>query len=134
VPIYEYRCPNHGKFEERQSFSDAFLTVCPQCQAPVEKLMPTGVGIAFKGSGFYINDYQRAGETHDEGSASSSAKPAETTATPAATPSAPAFAPQNAGGATAGSAPSSAPKVTPGATEGKPAPSALSGPAASDAA
>ena len=46
MPIYEYRAsgPSHcdrcrTRFEELQRISDPALTECPQCGAPVERLM-----------------------------------------------------------------------------------------------
>ena len=67
MPMYDYRCDRCGtQFEVRQSFSDDRLTVCPEaggppaCTAPgrgpVRKVF-TGVGISFKGDGFYKNDH-----------------------------------------------------------------------------
>ena len=67
VPVYDYRCERCStQFEVRQSFSDATLTVCPAesspaaCVAPGEgpvKKVFSGVGISFKGDGFYKNDH-----------------------------------------------------------------------------
>lgn len=67
MPMYDYRCERCGtQFEIRQSFSDDRLTVCPKAdgppacttpgQGPVRKVF-TGVGISFKGDGFYKNDH-----------------------------------------------------------------------------
>ena len=67
MPMYDYRCDRCGtQFEVRQSFSDDRLTVCPEAdgppactapgQGPVRKVF-TGVGISFKGDGFYKNDH-----------------------------------------------------------------------------
>jgi predicted nucleic acid-binding Zn ribbon protein len=39
----------------QQSFSDSALTKCPNCQGELVKVFGN-VGVAFKGSGFYIND------------------------------------------------------------------------------
>ena len=67
MPLYDYRCERcDTQFEVRQSFSDDTLTVCPSeggpaaCSAPGEgpvKKVFTGVGISFKGDGFYKNDF-----------------------------------------------------------------------------
>ncbi|HPT82337.1 MAG TPA: zinc ribbon domain-containing protein [Limnochordia bacterium] len=56
MPIYEYRCPNCGRFELQQSIKDDKLSTCPTCSAPVERLIAKNIGIIFKGPGFYIND------------------------------------------------------------------------------
>jgi len=56
VPTYAYACTNcDNRFEVQQSFSDAALTECPQCQGRLRKLF-NSVGIVFKGSGFYRTD------------------------------------------------------------------------------
>lgn len=56
MPTYEYACKKCGEhLEAVQSFSDAPLTVCPQCGGELRKVFGN-VGIVFKGSGFYKND------------------------------------------------------------------------------
>ncbi|WP_410655379.1 FmdB family zinc ribbon protein [Amycolatopsis sp. lyj-112] len=63
MPTYQYACKEceHG-FEAVQSFSDASLTVCPQCSGPLRKVF-SSVGVVFKGSGFYRNDSRDAKTT-----------------------------------------------------------------------
>lgn len=56
MPMYEYKCPNCGHFELKQSIKDQPLSNCPTCNAQVQRLISKNVGIIFKGSGFYIND------------------------------------------------------------------------------
>lgn len=69
VPTYQYACKEcDHQFEVVQSFSDASLTDCPECQGPLRKLYGS-VGVIFKGSGFYRTDSRS-----DSGSGSSSAK------------------------------------------------------------
>jgi putative FmdB family regulatory protein len=73
VPTYEYACTNpEGKheFEVVQSFSDAPVTECPECGAPVRKVYGS-VGVVFKGSGFYRTD-SRTSASASDGSSSSS--------------------------------------------------------------
>lgn len=56
MPVYEYRCTDCGHHTEvHQSFTDDPLTVCPDCGGQLKKVF-SSVGIAFKGSGFYVND------------------------------------------------------------------------------
>jgi putative FmdB family regulatory protein len=56
VPTYAYACTTcDHRFEVQQSFSDASLTQCPECEGKLRKLFST-VGIVFKGSGFYRTD------------------------------------------------------------------------------
>ena len=59
MPTYQYRCQTcEGEFELRQSFTDDALTTCidVECRGPVNKVF-SGVGISFKGDGFYKNDH-----------------------------------------------------------------------------
>src|SRR5205085_10106219 len=67
MPTYEYACAKCGhEFELFQSMKDKPLTVCSadKCKLKkwrkgrVKKLMGTGAGLIFKGSGFYITDYR----------------------------------------------------------------------------
>ena len=60
MPLYEYECKDCGvRFERVQSFRDAPLTDCPECEGHVHRVIgPTGV--IFKGSGFYINDSRKS--------------------------------------------------------------------------
>jgi len=59
MPTYQYRCQScKDEFEVRQSFADEALTACPDtdCGGSVNKVF-SGVGISFKGDGFYKNDH-----------------------------------------------------------------------------
>src|SRR5438270_9675396 len=67
MPTYEYHCEKCGKnFDAFQSMRDSAFTECPKdkCQLPkwghgkVKRLLGTGAGLIFKGSGFYITDYR----------------------------------------------------------------------------
>ena len=69
MPTYEYACEKCGKnFDVFQSMRDAAFTECPKehCQqkrwghGKVKRLLGTGAGLIFKGSGFYITDYRSA--------------------------------------------------------------------------
>ena len=88
MPTYGYECLScDNEFETFQSIKDDALTTCGECGGALrKKIYP--VGIAFKGSGFYVNDYaaKPAGEA---GAAPAEAKPtdakaAETTPKPEA--------------------------------------------------
>lgn len=73
MPLYEYQCEACGhRFEVIQKFSDAPLETCPKCTGVVRKLL-SSPAIQFKGSGWYITDYARAGKS-EGGSAGSSTK------------------------------------------------------------
>ena len=59
MPTYEYECDKCGKhFEKFQNMSDKPLEICPECGGSVRRLIGTGAGIIFKGSGFYATDYR----------------------------------------------------------------------------
>jgi len=61
MPTYEYECKKCGKtFEVFQSMKDEPLKTCPnkKCKGKVKRLIGTGAGLIFKGSGFYITDYR----------------------------------------------------------------------------
>jgi putative FmdB family regulatory protein len=56
MPIYTYQCEDCGeRFEAKQSFSDAPLTICPTCEGKIHRVIQP-VGVVFKGSGFYVTD------------------------------------------------------------------------------
>ena len=60
MPTYEYECQTcHERVEAVQRFSDAPLTTCEACGCELKKVF-SGVGIVFKGSGFYKNDSRDA--------------------------------------------------------------------------
>ena len=69
MPTYEYHCEKCGKnFETFQSMRDEAFKQCPKelCQmakwgrGKVKRLLGTGAGVIFKGSGFYSTDYRSA--------------------------------------------------------------------------
>jgi putative FmdB family regulatory protein len=56
MPVYSYACKDCGhSFDQRQSFTDGALTVCPRCEGNLRKMF-NSVGVVFKGSGFYRTD------------------------------------------------------------------------------
>jgi putative FmdB family regulatory protein len=63
VPTYQYLCPKCNlRFDLKQSFEDESVVVCPKCQNGARRLF-SPVPIIFKGSGFYVTDNARKGET-----------------------------------------------------------------------
>ena len=67
MPTYEYACQKCGQnFETFQSMRDEPFRECPKdlCRlakwghGKVKRLVGTGAGLIFKGSGFYITDYR----------------------------------------------------------------------------
>ena len=71
MPLYEYQCEacNH-RFERIQKFSDPPVEICPACGGSVRKLI-SSPAIQFKGSGWYITDYARAGKSETTNAPSS---------------------------------------------------------------
>jgi len=60
MPTYEYECSScNNRFEEFQSITADPLSKCPKCSGPLKRLIGAGVGIIFKGSGFYTTDYKK---------------------------------------------------------------------------
>jgi putative FmdB family regulatory protein len=60
MPTYEYVCNKcHHHFEAFQSIASEPLTVCPACKGKLERMISGGVGLIFKGSGFYETDYKK---------------------------------------------------------------------------
>ena len=60
MPTYEYICENCGfEFEKFQTITSKPLRTCPECgKRKLKRLIGTGAGIIFKGSGFYQTDYR----------------------------------------------------------------------------
>lgn len=80
MPTYEYECQKCGhRFEVFQSMSDPPKKRCPKCKGAVRRLLGTGAGMIFKGSGFYITDYRSESykSQRDKESSDSSAKKPE---------------------------------------------------------
>ena len=63
MPIYEYSCHRCGqKFEVRQKFADEPVKVHEECGGEAERLI-SAPSLHFKGSGFYITDYGKGGQS-----------------------------------------------------------------------
>jgi len=76
MPTYEYEC-KHCKytFEEFQRITAEPLKECPSCGKEVRRLLGTGAGIIFKGSGFYSTDYRSS--SYDKDKKKAEEKPAK---------------------------------------------------------
>lgn len=91
MPTYAYRCDNcEHEFEKFQSITANSLRKCPECSKfKLRRLIGTGAGILFKGSGFYETDYRSdsykeaakkdkpSSESKDSWKKSSDSKPAK---------------------------------------------------------
>ncbi len=76
MPTYDYECTKCGyTFELFQSMMDEPRKRCPKCRGKVNRLLGTGAGLIFKGSGFYTTDYRSsnydAGKKAESGSTKS---------------------------------------------------------------
>lgn len=77
MPTYEYACSNCGTNHEiQQKMSDPTLTDCPTCGQPTLRKLFSGVGIHFKGSGFYRTDSRGKASTGGEATAGKATKSA----------------------------------------------------------
>jgi putative FmdB family regulatory protein len=115
MPTYDYQCLKCGKnFEVFQSMKDDPFKTCPeaQCQVTpwghgdVKRLLGTGAGLIFKGSGFYTTDYRsegykQAAKKESGGGEKKEAKPADK---PASTSGGGTSSPPAGGGASPASA------------------------------
>ncbi len=63
MPTYDYSCASCGHtFEVFEGMTAEGLRDCPKCgRGKARRLIGTGAGLVFKGSGFYITDYKRGG-------------------------------------------------------------------------
>jgi putative FmdB family regulatory protein len=80
MPTYDYRCDacDH-EFEEFQSMLDKPLKKCPKCKkSKLRRLLGTGAGIIFKGSGFYQTDYRSESYKSAAKADENAAKPSST--------------------------------------------------------
>jgi putative FmdB family regulatory protein len=60
MPTYEYQCTECGhQYEAFQSMVEDPHKECPVCKGNVKRLISSGAGLIFKGSGFYITDYKK---------------------------------------------------------------------------
>ena len=67
MPTYEFKCPAGHVFEKfYPTMNDHRRVKCPTCGKMAERQISGGSGLVFKGSGFYITDYKRAGEKREE--------------------------------------------------------------------
>jgi len=84
MPTYEYECRKCGQqFEKFQRISEPPVKRCPACKGSVRRLMSSGAGLLFKGSGFYITDYRSEGYKKSAKADAPAAAPAKEAAKPA---------------------------------------------------
>ncbi|MCW3059369.1 MAG: FmdB family transcriptional regulator [Capsulimonas sp.] len=77
MPTYGYECTGCAdQFEIMQSIKDDALTTCEKCGGKLRKRVYP-VGISFKGSGFYVNDYKGSAPTAGGGESAKSSGSSE---------------------------------------------------------
>ncbi|HET7791585.1 MAG TPA: zinc ribbon domain-containing protein [Gemmatimonadales bacterium] len=65
MPTYEFKCPKGHVFDKFfPTMTNRRTATCPKCGKRAVRQISGGAGLVFKGSGFYITDYKRAGEKH----------------------------------------------------------------------
>ncbi|MBX7042246.1 MAG: zinc ribbon domain-containing protein [Ignavibacteria bacterium] len=107
MPTYQYRCGDCGhEFEVIQSMKEDKLKTCPACgKETLQRLIGSGSGLIFKGSGFYLTDYVKK----DAGTPKPASKATDSKTAPAKESTPPATKDQSK----SESAPSTARKDTP---------------------
>lgn len=58
MPTYEYLCPKCGRFDQFQKITEQALTSCPRCGSPVQRVISGGLGVIYRGSGYYSTDHR----------------------------------------------------------------------------
>jgi putative FmdB family regulatory protein len=77
MPTYEYECKSCSHtFDVFQSISDDPIKICPKCGKEVRRVINGGMGVIFKGSGFYVTDKKSSGPSKAQ------SKPAESASCP----------------------------------------------------
>ena len=75
MPVYEYECGHcHHRFEVKQGFHDKPQAECPQCKKKAKRIFHPSP-IIFKGSGFYVTDHRKSGDSSVSKSAPEPGKP-----------------------------------------------------------
>lgn len=83
MPTYDYQCAAcEHRWDEFQSITAKPKRKCPECgKLKAKRLIGTGAGVIFKGSGFYQTDYRSSSYKKGEQAASkaeeSAAKPSD---------------------------------------------------------
>ena len=76
MPVYTYRREDGTTFDMRQKFGDRPLQDCPTTGQIVKRVIQPA-GIIFKGSGFYVNDNNKAKNPAKPAGASENGKSAD---------------------------------------------------------
>lgn len=76
MPTYEFRCESgHATDRFYRSMAGAPAVIeCPECGQSAVRQVSGGIGLVFKGSGFYITDYGKDGKKPQPTGAQAAAK------------------------------------------------------------
>ena len=82
MPTYNYQCSQCGQtFETFQAITADPLSDCPDSacggEGTLERLIGSGGGIIFKGSGFYATDYKKSSAASSSSKDNGSYKPSD---------------------------------------------------------
>lgn len=77
MPIYEYKCQKCGVIEVTQRITEKPLAKCPTCKSKIKKLI-SNTSFQLKGTGWYITDYARKGQSNGESKSESKTKSSST--------------------------------------------------------
>lgn len=81
MPTYSYQCKKCNHIQDVfHAMSAAPAVKCSECGGKCTKLLGTGAGIIFKGSGFYETDYKKKGKPGASESSSDKGKSETSTA------------------------------------------------------
>ena len=72
MPTYEYRCPEcQNHYETREGFDAPSVQACPRCGGRAKRVI-YAPPIVFKGSGFYVTDSRKSGDSATVGASDTS--------------------------------------------------------------
>jgi putative FmdB family regulatory protein len=72
MPTYEYECKSCSHvFDVFQSITEAPVKICPKCGKDVRRVINGGMGVIFKGSGFYVTDKNKGASASSKSSSRS---------------------------------------------------------------
>jgi len=80
MPIYEYQCQKCGVIEVTQRITEKPLVKCPTCKSKIKKLI-SNTSFQLKGTGWYVTDYARKGQTNGDSKTENGSKSAPSPAT-----------------------------------------------------
>lgn len=84
MPNYEYRCADcNNRYEKREGFDAPATQACPNCGGRARRIL-FAPPVVFKGSGFYVTDSRKNGDSATVGDFTPAADTSSSSAEPAA--------------------------------------------------